>query len=60
MFAGCVLILHQLHGYQHNANPDDFGFSATKHFIDHINTSNPGQPPGPTYDMAPEEPAKKP
>jgi len=60
VFAGCVLFLHQLHGYQHNANPDDFGFSATNHFIDHINTGNPGQRPGPTYDMAPEEPAKKP
>ena len=35
--AGCLLFLMQMHGYQHNANPDDFGFSTNSHILDHFN-----------------------
>lgn len=33
--AGAFLFVMQLHGFGHNANPDQFGFSADNHFHEH-------------------------
>jgi len=33
--AGAFLFMMQLHGFGHNANPDQFGFSADNHFHEH-------------------------
>ena len=35
MLAGFMLLLMQLHGYQHGANPDEFGFSEDNHYHSH-------------------------
>lgn len=32
---GALLFLHQIHLYQHNTWPDDFGFSTSSHTLDH-------------------------
>jgi HupE / UreJ protein len=37
ILAGSLLFLMQMHGYQHAAYPDDFGFSTNRHIIDHFN-----------------------
>lgn len=39
--AGILLFLMQMHGYQHTAYPDDFGFSTNQHIIDHFNNDVP-------------------
>ena len=36
MLAGFMLLLMQLHGYLHNANPDEFGFSKDNHIHHHM------------------------
>ncbi|MFN0217396.1 MAG: HupE/UreJ family protein [Hyphomicrobium sp.] len=41
IFAGSLLFLMQMHGYQHTAYPDDFGFSTNSHIIDHFNNDIP-------------------
>ena len=33
--AGAFLFMMQMHGYGHNASPDEFGFSADNHFHEH-------------------------
>ncbi|MFN0218216.1 MAG: HupE/UreJ family protein [Hyphomicrobium sp.] len=50
MIAGSLLFLMQMHGYQHTAYPDDFGFSTSYHLLDHFNNDIPSgdqldQPP---------------
>lgn len=37
ILAGFMLLLMQLHGYLHNSNPDEFGFSEDNHTHSHIN-----------------------
>lgn len=37
VIAGTLLFLMQMHGYQHTAYPDDFGFSTNSHILDHFN-----------------------
>jgi hypothetical protein len=36
IFAGLVLFMMQMHGYSHNSDPDEFGFSSDNHVHDHI------------------------
>lgn len=36
ILAGFMLLLMQLHGYLHNSNPDEFGFSEDNHIHHHI------------------------
>ena len=36
MLAGFMLLLMQLHGYLHNANPDEFGLSKDNHIHHHM------------------------
>lgn len=36
IFAGLVLFMMQMHGYSHNSDPDEFGFSEDNHVHDHI------------------------
>lgn len=36
IFAGIGFFLSQMHGYQHTAFPDEFGFSADSHFHEHL------------------------
>lgn len=36
IFAGFMLLLMQLHGYLHNDNPDEFGFSKDNHIHHHM------------------------
>lgn len=36
MLAGFMLLLMQLHGYQHTSNPDEFGFSEDNHNHHHM------------------------
>lgn len=37
VLAGFMLLLMQLHGYQHTSNPDEFGFSEDNHLHHHMN-----------------------
>jgi hydrogenase/urease accessory protein HupE len=63
MIAGVLLFLMQMHGYQHTAYPDDFGFSTNKHILDHFNNDIPSgdqlsiPPPSTTI---PEPPSRQP
>ena len=41
MICGALLFLMQMHGYLHEAYPDDFGFSTNRHIIDHFNNDIP-------------------
>jgi hypothetical protein len=41
MFAGFMLLLMQLHGYQHGANPDEYGFSEDNHIHHHMKIDQP-------------------
>jgi hypothetical protein len=41
VIAGALLFLMQMHGYLHNAYPDEFGFSTNRHIIDHFNNDIP-------------------
>lgn len=41
VIAGSLLFLHQLHGYQHNAYPDDLGWSTNGHILDHLQNDIP-------------------
>jgi hypothetical protein len=53
--AGGLLFLNQLHGYQHNAYPDEFGFSSSSHILDHYKSDIPSNDTGSkVLDMAPE------
>ena len=36
VFAGILLFLMQMHGYSHQSNPDEFGFSRDNHLHEHI------------------------
>jgi hypothetical protein len=49
MCAGMLLFLMQLHGYEHQSYPDDFGFSSDNHCHDHLemsrDSSSPASPP---------------
>ncbi len=36
IFGGVLLFLMQMHGYEHNTIPDEFGFSSDNHIHDHI------------------------
>ncbi len=36
IFAGLFLFMMQMHGYSHNSDPDEFGFSADNHVHDHM------------------------
>ncbi len=36
ILAGFMLLLMQLHGYQHTSSPDDFGFSEDSHYHHHL------------------------
>ena len=54
--AGCLLFLMQMHGYQHAAYPDDFGFSSTQHILDHFNNDIPS---GDQLDQTPVAPPKE-
>ena len=54
VIAGGLLFLMQMHGYQHNAYPDEFGFSTNRHIIDHFNNDIP------SGDSAVSEPETKP
>lgn len=36
ILAGSMLLLMQLHGYLHNSNPDEFGFSEDNHYHQHL------------------------
>lgn len=59
VIAGSLLFLHQLHGYQHNAYPDEFGFSTRSHILDHYKVEVPyGRNEPKTLDMTPEESAR--
>lgn len=40
MFLGFMLLLMQLHGYQHSAYPDEFGFNADEHSHIHEDMKN--------------------
>ena len=42
VIAGSLLFLLQMHGYLHNAYPDEFGFCTNQHIIDHFNNDIPG------------------
>ena len=54
--AGCLLFLMQVHGYQHTAYPDDFGFSSNRHIIDHFNNDIQS---GDQFDQTPVAPPKE-
>jgi hypothetical protein len=41
VICGALLFLMQMHGYLHEAYPDDFGFSTNRHIIDHFNNDIP-------------------
>ena len=41
LIAGSFLFLHQLHGYQHNAYPDDLGWSTNAYILDHLQNDVP-------------------
>ncbi|MGO4684553.1 HupE/UreJ family protein [Hyphomicrobium sp. 2TAF46] len=49
VIAGSLLFLMQMHGYQHIAYPDEFGFSTNQHILDHYKNDVPSgddiQPP---------------
>lgn len=47
MLAGFMLLLMQLHGYQHGANPDEFGFSEDNHIHHHLKMNEPVDKPKP-------------
>lgn len=36
IFLGILLFLMQMHGYEHNANPDEYGFSSDNHYHEHL------------------------
>ena len=36
IFAGAFFFLFQMHGYSHQSNPDEFGFSADNHLHEHM------------------------
>jgi len=36
IFAGVYLFMMQMHGYSHNANPDEFSFSRDSHYHEHL------------------------
>jgi len=36
IFCGLFLFMMQMHGYSHDSNPDEFGFSSDNHFHDHL------------------------
>jgi hypothetical protein len=36
IFAGLYLFIGQMHGYWHDTNPDEFGFSSDNHYHDHV------------------------
>jgi hypothetical protein len=40
IFAGFMLLLMQLHGYQHSVHPDEFGFSKDRHIHHHEDLEN--------------------
>ena len=54
VICGALLFLMQMHGYLHEAYPDDFGFSTNRHIIDHFNNDIP------QGDTAVSEPETKP
>ena len=66
--AGSLLFLMQMHGYQHTAYPDDFGFSTNSHILDHFNNDIPSgdqvsEPPPPAAtpkELTPEELMRQP
>ncbi len=66
--AGSLLFLVQMHGYQHTAYPDDFGFSTNSHILDHFNNdipsgdqlSEPMPPAAPPKELTPEELMRQP
>lgn len=41
ILAGFMLLLMQLHGYQHTSNPDEFGFSEDNHIHHHMKMDKP-------------------
>jgi len=41
IFLGFMLLLMQLHGYLHNSNPDEFGFSEDNHNHSHMKMNKP-------------------
>ncbi len=56
--AGVFLFLMQMHGYEHNKNPDEFGFPEDNHFHAHeaMEATTPLAPlPGSEYFANPEE-----
>lgn len=55
--ASCLLFLMQMHEYQHNAYPDDFGFSTNSHILDHFNDDMPS---GDQFDPPLANPPKEP
>lgn len=66
--AGSLLFLMQMHGYQHTAYPDDFGFSTNSHILDHFNNdipsgdqvSEPTPPAATPKELSPEELMRQP
>ena len=66
--AGSLLFLMQMHGYQHTAYPDEFGFSTNSHILDHFNNdiasgdqvSEPAPPAATPKELTPEELMRQP
>ena len=54
MVVGGLLFLHQVHGDQHNAYPNEFGFGTTSHILDHFKNDIPGSGTEKPLDMAPD------
>ncbi len=54
LIVGTGLFLHQVHGYQHNAYPDEFGFGTASHTLDHLKNDIPGGGSERPLDVAPE------
>ena len=40
IFGGMFLFMMQMHGYEHDTNPDEFRFSSDNHFHDHLEKEN--------------------
>ena len=61
LIAGSLLFLHQMHGYQHNAWPDEFGFNSNAHMIEHYSSKVPSpRANDKPLEMSPDDPGGTP
>ena len=49
-FFGVVLFLMQMHGYEHNGYPDEFGFSSDGHYHEHLKMEATSQQSDPRHE----------